>query len=729
MSKTALGRTWGRALLALAAAGWTVAAQAAGNVTVTVSDAPGNTLPGATVTLIEAGREGVTAESGAYTFENVADGTYHVSARLMGFAGARGEVTVAGATVALTLKLGTQVHFTESVTVSPTGRDTFEAYQPTAVVGAEELQQRLGGSLGETLGAQLGVNVRTFGPGPARPVIRGLDGDRVLVLENGARTGDLSSQSGDHGVTLDPAEATQIEVVRGPATLLYGSNALGGVVNLVSDEIPRRPVKGLHGALTTQAGTADDTAGAAGDIVFGNGRWAGRVSGTARRAGDASTPAGVVPNSQSRAWGGGASLSRTGDDGFAGLSYQYVDTDYGVPFVEEGGTTLTPRRHRLDLRAERRDLAGFFTGFKLQGGFRDYRHDEIEADGAIATSFRNRFFEGELLASHRAVGRLTGTFGVWGTHRDYESAGEEALAPPTRQRTFAGFVYEELKFRHVELQFGARLEHAAFEPDASALPERADLRERRFTSLSGSAGLLGHLREDLTLAVSVARAARNPSLEELYNFGPHAGNFAFEIGNPELEEEVGLGVDLSLRYRSPRFTAEATLFRNAIDDFIFAFPTGETEDDLPVVNFLSADSELTGFELHADVGLHEDLWLELGADGVRGELRGSGEALPRIPPYRAWAGLRFSRGGFHLEGEVRAAARQDRVYGAETETAGYAVVNLHGAYTFTTGSSAHTFTLRLDNAGDRLYRNHLSFIKEQAAELGRSLKLVYRVRF
>ncbi len=724
MTRAWAGLAWAWMLGVLAAS-----AHAAGSVQITVSDAAGEPLPGATVTLIEAGREGFTGEAGVYTFENVADGTYHVGARLTGFAGARGEVTVQGGAAPLALKLGTQVHFTESLTVSPSGRDTFEAYQPTTVVGAEELQQRLSGSLGDTLGAQVGVNVRSFGPGPARPVIRGLDGDRVLVLENGARTGDLSSQSGDHGVTLDPAEATQIEVVRGPATLLYGSNALGGVVNLISDEIPRRPVKGLHGALTAQGATVDDTAGAAGDLVFGDGRWAGRVSGTARRAGDTATPAGVVPNSRSRTWGAGASLARTGQDGFIGASYQYLDTDYGVPFVEEGGTTLTPRRHRVDLRAERRDLGGFVTGFKLQGGFRDYRHEEREADGAVATAFKNRFWEGELLTSHRAVGRLTGTLGVWGTHRDYSSAGAEALAPPTRQRTLAGFVYEELKFKHLELQFGARLEHSAFEPDAAALPGREDLRARGFTSLSGSAGLLAYLREDLTFAFSAARASRSPSLEELYNFGPHAGNFAFEIGNPGLSEEVGLGLDASLRYRSPRLTAEATFFRNAIDDFIFAFPTGALEDGLPVVEFLSADGLLTGFELHADLALRHDLWLELGADGVRGSLRATREALPRIPPYRAWAGLRYSRDGFHLEGELRATARQERVYGAETETAGFAVVNLHAAYTLTTGGSAHTLTLRLDNAGDRLYRNHLSYIKDLAPEPGRSLRLVYRVRF
>ena len=170
--------------------------------------------------------------------------------------------------------LSTQIHLSESVTVSPNARDTFESYQPASVLGGEDLQQRLGNTLGATLASEPGVNVRSFGSGNARPVVRGLDNDRVLILENGARTGDLSSQSADHGVTLDPATATQIEVVRGPATLLYGSSAIGGVVNLVSDEIATKPLSGVHGAFTVQGATADKNAGVAGNLSGGNGRLA-----------------------------------------------------------------------------------------------------------------------------------------------------------------------------------------------------------------------------------------------------------------------------------------------------------------------------------------------------------------------------------------------------------------------------------------------------------------------
>jgi iron complex outermembrane receptor protein len=711
-------------LLLLAVPAW-----AAGTLEVRVSDPGDRPLPGVTVGLVGTTNECVTNAEGVCRFEALAARTYQVTAHLSGFIPARADAPVEeGKTASIPVRLSTQVHFSESVTVSPGARDVFESYQPATVLGGEELSQNLAPTLGETLGKQVGVNMRAFGPGPSRPVIRGLDGDRVLILENGARTGDLSSQSADHGVTLDPASANQIEVVRGPATLLYGSNALGGVVNIVSDEIPNKPVKGARGNLTLQGGTANEEAGAAGNITGGNGSWAFRAGGSANRTGNVKTPEGDIPNSQSNMKSGGASAGYTADNGYAGLAYQYVDNRYGTPFVEEGGTTLHPRRHRVDFRAERRGMPGWIEGIKALAGYRNYTHDEIEASGEIATTFKNKFTEGELLLNHRAAGRLKGTIGGWATHRDYSSLGEESLAPPTTQNAFAGFLYEELTFDRVSIQFGGRVDHTKFSPEG-AVVDRPELTDRTFTEFSGSVGLVGRLSNELTLAVNVARAARNPSLEELYNNGPHVGNFAFEIGNPDLPSERGIGVDVSLRYRARRFFAEGTYFRNSIDKYIFAFPTGEEEDGLRVVNFLSADSLLQGFELHTDIGLSDSVWLELGGDGVHAELRDLDQPLPRIPPYRGWAALRYESGGFHIEGEVRGAAKQDRIFGGETPTAGYAILNGHASYTFTSGKAAHTVTLRLGNATDKLYRNHLSFIKDLAPEMGRTVKLVYALRF
>lgn len=720
----------GRILVSLVFLFLAVAAPAA-TLEVKVSDPDGKALAGAEVTLVPSKREARTGDDGAVRFHGVAPGAYDVAVKLSGFAPSRTDITVtedAPLTIPVTLAVG--AHFSESVTVSPDARDTFESYQPASILGGEDLQQRLGNTLGATLANEPGVNVRSFGSGTARPVVRGLDNDRVLILENGARTGDLSSQSADHGVTLDPATATQIEVVRGPATLLYGSSAIGGVVNLVSDEIATKPVEGVHGAFTAQGATADENLGLAGNLSGGNGKLAWRVNGSAQRTDDYDTPEGKVPNSQSESRSGGGSLAFTSENGFLGGSYQYVDTRYGVPFVEEGETTLHPRRSRVDVRGERRNLGGVVSGIKFQGGFRDYKHDEIEGSGEIATSFKNQVAEGNLYLNHRQFGALTGTFGVRGEHRDYSAAGEEALAPATTQASFSAFLYEELTFRHASIQFGGRLDDTSFDPDGAAI-ERPDLPQRDFTNFSGSIGLLGYARDDLTVALNLARAARNPSLEELYNRGPHAGNFAFEIGNPTLPTEIAYGADLSVRYRTARFSGEGTVFINSIDQFIFPLQTGEVDEEsgLPVVAFLSADSKFTGFEAHVDAGLTQDLWLVLGGDAVRGELRDGGDALPRIPPYRLWAGLRFEHGPFHLEGEVKNVGEQTRVYGAETPTDGYTVVNFHGSCQLTTGRTVHTVTLRVDNIGDELYRNHLSYIKDLAPEMGRSVRLVYGVRF
>jgi iron complex outermembrane receptor protein len=725
-----LVRTTAIAFMALSLAAFAFSASI---VEITVVDTEEKPIPGAVVSLVGTGLEAVSDGEGVARFEGVAAGSYDVAVRLPGFMSQRVEITVAegGAPVRISVSLSEALHFSESVTVTPTGRDTFESYQPSTVLGGEDLQQRLGATLGATLSSEPGVNVRSFGAGNQRPVIRGLDNDRVLILENGVRTGDLSSQSADHGVNLDPVTAGQIEVVRGPATLLYGSSAIGGVVNLVSDEIPMKPVKEFHGSVTAQGATADENGAIAGEVSLGNGRLAGRIGGSAQRTSDYDTPdpdLPTVPNTFSRSKSAGGGFAYTGEEGYAGASYQYVTTRYGVPFVEEGDTTLNPRRHRFDFRAERRGLDSLIEGIKVQGGYRDYRHDEIEGSGEIATSFENLTWEGQLFLNHRPAGRLTGTFGFWALNRDYSSTGEEALAPPTGQTSLAGFVYEELGFRHVSLQFGGRLDHTSFDPEGAAV-ERPELPPRDFTEFSGSVGVLGYLRDDLTLAVNFARAARNPALEELYNLGPHPGNFAFEIGDPTLPPEVGHGIDLSLRYRSARWVAEGTVFLNRIDRFIFPFQTGEVEDDLPVVQFISADSELKGLEAHVDAGLTPKLWLILGGDAVRGSLRDGGDPLPRIPPYRLWAGLRYENNGFHLEGEVKNVGGQDRVYGAETPTEGYTVLNLHGSYQLTTGKTVHTFTLRLDNATDELYRNHLSYIKDLTPEIGRSLKAVYGLRF
>ena len=701
---------------------------------------------GATVLVEGTSLTATTDNDGRFSVPAVPAGEHHLIIAATGLMPLRIDVTVGALPPApLDVLLDTEVHYTEVLSVSPNARDQFESYQPTSVLAGQELSKELESTLGATLGKQPGVSERSFGPGPSRPVIRGLDGDRVLILEDGQRVGDLSSQSGDHGVTVNPASASRIEVVRGPATLLYGANAIGGLVNVISDAIPSAPVQGVHGAFVADFGSAARDAGSAADFRWGNGRWAFHASGSGRRNSDFDTPEGRVANTQSRSGFGNIGAAWTGSNGFVGASYGYDDTRYGVPVIEEGQVELTPRRHIVSAKAGASGLSGPIEGIRADFASRRYRHEEIVA-GEVGTRFGNDTDEVNLMVRHRPAGRLTGTVGGWALNRQFSAVGEEALSPPVQERGAALFFYEELTWPHVTFQFGARVNHASFDPEE-------ELPSRSFTDTSGSVGLLLRPRaaEDrFTIALSLARAARNPALEELYFFGPHPGNFAFEIGNSNLDSETAFGFDISARWRSSRFRGEISYFRNSINDYIFRNPlteeefderfghaahAGEGEDEhghggeFGFIEFVGADSVLQGIEGHADMELGRGFGAEVGADYVRGELRASNQPLPRIPPLRVRVGLNYQRNAFQAGGEVVAVSRQKRVFGAETPTAGYGNLRLFAAYSFGGANVVNTLTARLDNATNELYRNHLSLIKDVVPEMGRNFKLLYSVRF
>ena len=716
----------------------------------------GAPVPGATVQIDELKRQTTTNQDGAFTFDAVAPGTYHVSARSTGYSSRRTEVTVTAdaAPAPLTVTVDPDLHFEDVVSVSSDARSQFDTFQPTSVLAGQELTKRLEMSLGATLETQPGVAARSFGPAPSRPVIRGLDGDRVLILQDGQRLGDLSSQSGDHGVSVNPAAAQRIEVVRGPATLLYGANAIGGLVNIITDEIPTEPLQGASGNFTVDLGTAATEAAGAGDVHVGNGTFALHVGGGGRRSGDVNTPDGEVDNSQSRNGFANVGLAWTTEKGYVGGSYGYEDTKYGIPAVEGGILQLTPRRHAFTLRGGARNLAGAFDSFRATLGVRRYKHDELEG-GDVGTAFTNNTAELEIMGSHRALGRLKGSLGGWVLDRGFDARGDEALSPAVDQRGFAAFLYEEVTWPHVTFQFGGRVDHTRF--------ATADGMDPDLTNASGSLGLLvrpAAADDRLTVAFSVARAARTPALEELFFFGVHHGNFALEVGNPGLESERAFGLDLSLRWRSSRASGEVTYFRNDISDYIFRrnmtleeFEAREDEfvdrfggrepaghehagdgegseaDELAIVEYVGADSLLQGVEAHADFQVTSRLAVELGADYVRALVKATDEPLPRIPPFRVLGGLRYQHNAFQAGGEIVTAAKQERLAGVEEPTDGYTLLKLFGSYSFATGRGVSTITARLDNATNELYRNHLSLIKQLVPEMGRNFKLLYNVKF
>ena len=681
-------------------------------------------MAGALVVIDELRREVTAGEDGVYRFEGVPPGSYHVGVRAEGYSTKRTEVTVATQPVTLDLAVDFDLHFAEVLSVSPEARPQFESYQATTVLAGQELAKNLESTVGATLADSPGVALREFGPGPARPVIRGMDGDRVSVLEDGQRMGDLSSQSGDHSTPTNPAAAKRIEVVRGPATLLYGASAIGGMVNVITDQIPTTKQHGSSGNLTMNFGSNGGAAGGAADIHAGNGKFAVHFGGAGNRTGNYTTPEGEIDNSQSRMAMGNFGASWTGDRAYAGAAYAYDDTKYGIPVVEEGQISLTPKRHSINFRAGASQLSSFLQSYRATLSVRRYEHSELEGT-EIGTTFHNNTMEGELMLSHRRAGRLVGSFGGWFLNRAFEAIGEEALSPPVDQKAYAAFLYEEINSPHATLQFGGRFDHAAYTPQGG-------LRARDFNEFSGSLGLLlkpQAANDNFVVALSVARASRYPALEELYYNGPHPGNLAFEIGNEDLESEHGLGFDLSLRGRGGRFEGEVTLFRNDITNYIFRQPTGEIEEEFPVLENVAADSVLMGVEAHTDIKLTDTIIAEVTFDMVRGELKDSGDPLPRIPPARVLTGLRYQKNAFQVGGSVQVVADQNRVFGEETPTEGATTAKFFGSYSFTKGGVLNTITARLDNATDKLYRNHLNYLKDVLPEIGRSFRLIYAVGF
>lgn len=698
-----------------------------GNVRIEPS---GATVKNAIVLIAELKRSALTDENGAFEFRDVPKGRYQIIAHLDRVPDMVKHVEVTAGVQTVDFQL-TLASVSEQVTVTATGsaEAVNSSYQSVTSVGALELAQRNPISLGEALEHKPGVAKRSFGPASGRPVIRGFDGDRVLVLQDGLRVGGIASQSGDEVEPIDVLSLDRVEVVKGPATLLYGSNAIGGVVNGISANEVKQ--SGLSGYLTTFGGTNSRQLSASGGLKYGAGNFLFYGSGGGQKANDYHTPLGTVLNSYARisnASGGAGWFPRRG---WLVFNYSYDRRRHGIP-VEQSEVdfeSLHERRHGYQVRGGLRDLAGLIESGDFAVSYNDYKAREFEFESdenvteleGIAT---NKNFNYRANFNQQRRGNFSGTFGFSGFTRDYESTGAEAPAPRTRQSSFAVYALERVDFERVGFQFGGRIEQNGYKPDGH-------FRDRNFFGFSGSVGLRLPLWAGGSFVANYQHSFRAPALEELYNNGPHPGILVFDIGNPDLKAENGDGVDLSLRHSTERVRLEGSVYYYRLRNFVFPAFTGKIDEEshLPVVNYTEGNSRYVGMEASLETRMLPSLWLNAKVDYARAELTELEKPLPRIPPLRGALGLDWRYGALSIRPELIMANRQVRVYEHETSTAGYAVFNLSASYTLVTGQTAHIFSLGGYNLGDALYRNHLSFIKEIAPEMGRSMRLSYSLRF
>lgn len=753
-------------LSALAAVAQSPTGTVRGTIT---SQVNGSALAGSSVKITQLSRSVETDERGVYEFRDLAPGRYTVVTHTDGFTDQVRSVDVAAGgvvTVDFAMSL-TALREEVTVTVSGSEESVFESFQSVNSVGATQLREQIGNGIGEVLERESGIGKRSFGPGTSRPVIRGFDGDRVLVLQDGARNGSLGSQSGDHGEPIETLGLERLEVIKGPATLLYGSNAIGGVVNAVSSD-EDDPHEGFRGSFTGLGATNNRQGGVSGGLEYGFKKLLFKVNGNFLREGDYRTPFGQVPNSSSRAYGSGTSLGYYADKGFLLGSFTMDRRRYGVPYAPlyEEGVLLTDegeydinaiqarfRNSLPDVPEEAIDLRMKRNNYRLRGGFRDvkgpiqrgnfhidftkYRHEEIEtADDVdeVGTNFFNDTFSYRAMLEQKKYGSWSGRFGFDGFSRDYLNVGAEQLIDgKVKQKNFAAFALQEFDLKRVALQFGGRVETNRYDPI-----NRTRYDARDFTGFSGAAGARFRLWNGASFVANLTSAYRAPAIEELYNEGPHIGTVTFEVGNQDLTRERSNGIEFSLRQRLNKVRLNGSFFYYGIKNFVFLAPEDDdndgsvdVEDGLPIGLYRQADAKFVGADVSLDADLNKWLGFFAIADVVKAELRESGQPLPRITPAKLRLGLDFRNNGLSVRPEVifTGSRKADDIFSLETPTDGYGLFNVNASYTIASEHVAHTFAFSTTNLGNKLYRNHLSFIKDLAPESGRGARFSYSVRF
>ena len=636
----------------------------------------------------------------------------------------------------------------------------------TSVVSGDELTRDLRPSLGETLQHLPGVSATSFGPNASRPVLRGFQGDRVRLLTDGIGSLDVSSSSADHAVAINPLIADRIEVLRGPSALLFGSSAIGGVVNVIASRIPRRvPDETVHadGLLAYGSAANERSINATIDLPVG-GNFVLHLDGNDLKTDDleiggfALAPAlraqalaspdpeiraladirGRLPNSAAETTDVAAGAAWISGENNAGISINRYDSRYGVPIrysLDPAAEAEAPRidigQTRVDGRAEIDTGSGFLDNIRLRGGWSDYRHFELEEDGAVGTRFDSTGYEGRAEFRQATRGGWGGGFGAQYFHRDFTVEGAEKFVPANRTSQLGLFVLQTLDRDALKAEAGLRYEHTSLSADADPVIGNPDLR-RSFDAFTASAGASWRFAPGWRIGLNASHSERAPSAEELFANGPHAGTQSFEIGDPDLGIERSRGLEATLRGTGTGYSLSASVFHSWFDGYIFETPTGAIQDDLPVFRYFQADARYFGVELEASVKVARigpfDIQLDGVADYVRATIEGAGPA-PRIPPFRLLGGIEAQSDRLNGRIEVEWVADQDRIAAFETPTDGYTMVNASlSLHPFGSGNNS-TIVLSANNIFDVVARRHASFLKDHAPLAGRDFRISARLSF
>ncbi|MFE8585640.1 TonB-dependent receptor [Sphingomonas sp. NCPPB 2930] len=666
----------------------------------------------------------------------------------------------------------------EIVVTAPVQQSEADVLSGTSIVTGEELQRSIRPTIGETLARQPGVSATSFGPNASRPVLRGFQGERIRVLTDGIGSIDVSNTSVDHAVVINPLLAERIEVLRGPSALLFGSSAVGGVVNVIDTRIPRTvPENGyrLSGMATYGSAATERSVAGATDVAVGkqfvvhadgsylktdNLKIGGYVLSPRARAEAQAAAAqaprdplnfarlanlrGRLPNTASETWTAGVGGALITDTGSLGIAYSHYDSLYGVPIrytlTPGGEKPEAPRlslvQNRLDLRGEIETGGGFLDRIRLRAGAAQYRHYELEEDGGIGTAFYNKGIESRLELVQSKRDGWQGASGVQFFNRDFDVRGDEAFLPRNNTAQVGLFTLQQLDRGAFKMEAGARYEHTSLTARTAVADNRFFRGQRSFDAFSGSVGASYGFAPDWRAGLNLSRTERAPSAEELFANGPHAGTEAYELGNPNFKKEASWGIEATVHGHGEGYSFDASAYYNRFSNYIYdalvqqgpceaaAAPSGR-KVDLPCFQYAQADARYYGIEAEGSVRLATigtyAINADLLGDYVHAQILNTGPA-PRIPPLRLLGGLEAQSDRVNARVEVERSFRQSRVLGLETPTNGFTLVNASVQLKPWGAVNPTTLTLSANNIFDVDARRHASVLKDFAPLAGRDLR-------
>ena len=648
----------------------------------------------------------------------------------------------------------------------------------------DELVKEAKSSIGETLENQAGLRSASFGPAVGRPVIRGLGAARVKVTEDKIDTLDVSVTSADHAVTVEPFIANQVTILKGASSLIYGSGAIGGVVDVDTGRIPSTLTgEAVSGRVELRGADNEDafTGAFRLDGEVGQG-FAWHVDGFTRDSDDYEIP-GFVESSQLReleeaealaageaeeegeeergtlegsfqdVQGGSVGFSFIGERGFVGLAVSRTEGEYGLVGAheeeegeeegeeeEEGTAELSLEQTRVDLEGELRFENNFIEKVNLRLGVNDYEHVETEPSGDEGTVFDNDAWEARLQVSHAPILGFSGVFGLQLNDREFSAIGEEAFVEPVDSDSQAIFWVAERDFNQWHVEGGLRFEQTDYEPTGQD-ENGVAFEDEDFSTFSASLGGVYSATDELDVSVLLDYASRAPTIEELFSFGPHIATQTFEVGDPSLDEESVLSLSLGANYNDDITSVSVNLYFYEFDDFIYqefrdSDADGEVdiEDGFPVLDYTQEDASFVGLDVQADIKLGQlaagDLGLSLLFDVVDAEVDVDGnQNLPRIPSSRYGFGFNWATENWDIDIDYVRVEEQDDVADFELETSAYDDLGFRIARNFKFGDNGFSVFLSGENLTDDEQRNHVSFVKDFAPARGRTFEVGARLQF